>query len=131
MILNYLTGDGKTIELVSVVGRKSHFTYDGFDFTCDKYRFPPKKIVARLADDKIAYAIHLAKKRHGDKYDYSKVKGNSKHQVITWCFEFMSLNKTLVIIFRATAVQSVQRVFVFIVEVRMMLYVKMVVAYML
>ena len=66
----------------------------------------PKKIVARLADDKIAYAIHLAKKRHGDKYDYSKVKGNSKHQVITWCFEFMSLNKTLVIIFRATAVRN-------------------------
>lgn len=83
MILNYLTGDGQTIELVSVVGRKFRFTYDGFDFTCDKYKFPPKKVVTRLADDKVAYAIHLAKNRHGDKYDYSKVKGNSKHQIIT------------------------------------------------
>jgi len=70
---NYLTGDGNEIELLEIVGVKAHFLFNGFNFKCDKYKFPPKRILSSMCYSPVDYAIHKAKLKHGDKYSYYKV----------------------------------------------------------
>lgn len=74
-------------ELVEVLPIFIRYKHEGFVFKQSKYSFPPKKINIRSCETPREWCIHLFKKKHGDKFDYSKFEwtGNVADKAVFIC----------------------------------------------
>ncbi|AWD93209.1 hypothetical protein AB9_086 [Acinetobacter phage vB_AbaM_B9] len=61
-------------EYCKIEGTTLYYSKDGWDFHCNKYNFPPKKVAIKNCLTPEKYIIHLMNKKHGGKYGYDKFK---------------------------------------------------------
>ena len=59
-------------ELVEVLKSSVRYKLEDFVFEQGKNNFPPKKISIKTCETPREWCVHLFKKKHGDKFDYSK-----------------------------------------------------------